>query len=292
MGIKTAFNRIVSAINALDNKLQARTDWQLVATTTDVNTLTTQGKYFLSATGNPNAPSTVPYYVKVERVNDGRIKQMAWSENNINLIYWRVFFNNIWGRWEKPINQNELNSRFNSTNVGGRNLILQSNVSLNQHGSIPLTLSSNIDFSLVRQLTIACDISYKNAKRSTKAGNKWWRAGVEVRITYTDGSTPVYFSNFQAVTTTPTNYNLRKLNRFTVPTGKVVKSIDSVKLEIWDIDADEIMVKNPKLELYHIMTDWSPAPEDHQSQIDALRAEFEELKRQFEAGVGGGSFGD
>lgn len=282
MGIKAAFDRVVRAINALDNKLNARTNWQIITTATDLNTLTETGQYFLQASSNPNAPNTNHQYVTVAKGNDSRIVQTVRADNNVGLLYERSRINGTWSAWGKIINQNDLNSRFNATNVGGRNLILGSNVSLNQHGSINLNISPNVDYSLVRQLTIACDIYYKNAIRSTKAGNKWWRAGVEVRIHFTDG-TSQYLSSFQVVTTSPTSYNLRKLNRFTVPTGKVVKSIDSAKLEIYDIDADEIVVKNPKLELYHIMTDWTPAPEDTQAEIDTLKAELDGLKARVKA---------
>lgn len=292
MGIKTAFNRIVSAINALDNKLNARTNWQTIVTATDLNTLTETGQYFLQAGSNPNAPNTSHQYVTVAKGNDSRIVQTARTDNNVGLLYERSRINDTWSAWVKIINQNDLNSRFNATNVGGRNLILQSNVSLNQHGSIPLSLSLNIDYGLVQQLTLACDIYYKNAKRSTKVGNKWWRAGVEVRIHFTDG-TSQYLSNFQVVTTSPTNYNLRKLVRFSTPKGKIVRLIDDIKIQIWDIDADEVVIKNPKLELYHVMTDWSPAPEDSQSQIDDLKARLVALEGRFRAtNSDGGSYGN
>lgn len=279
MGIKAAFDRVVRAINALDNKLNARTNWQTISTATDLNTLVETGEYFLQAGSNPNAPNTSHQYVTVAKGNDSRIVQTARADNNVGLLYERSRINGTWSAWVKIINQNDLNSRFNATNVGGRNLILGSNVSLNQHGTTALTLSPNIDFGLIRQLTLAVDIYYKNAVRSTKAGNKWWRAGVEVRIHFTDG-TSQYLSSFQVVTTSPTSYNQRRLVRFSTPSSKTIRLIDDVKIQIWDIDADEIMVKNPKLELYHIMTDWSSAPEDYQNQIDTLTTKLAEMEKR------------
>lgn len=266
--------------------------WQLITSVTDLNILTETGNYFLQAGSNPNAPNTSYQYVTVAKANDSRIVQTARADNNVGLLYERSRINGTWSAWVKIINQNDLNSRFNATNVGGRNLILGSNVSLNQHGTTALTLSSNIDFSLVQQLTLACDIYYKNAKRSTKSDNKWWRAGVEIRIHFTDG-TSQYLSNFQVVTTSPTSYNQRRLVRYSVPRGKTIKGISGAAIQIWDIDADEIVVKNPKLELYHIMTDWSPAPEDHQSQIDDLKARLMALEGKFGAiSNDGGSYGN
>lgn len=293
MGIKSAFDRIVSAINALDNKLKVRTDWQVITTATDLNTLTETGQYFLQVSSNPNAPNTRHHYVKVDKGRGSRIVQTARADDNVGLLYERTRINGTWSAWVKIINQNDLNSRMNATNVGGRNLILNSNVSRTEHGTTKLAISSNIDYSLVRQLTIAVDIYYKNAVRSTKAGNKWWRAGVEVRLHYTDG-TNQYFSSFQAVTATPTSYNARRLVRFSVPTGKVLRAIDSAIIQIWYIDADEIVVKNPKLELYHIMTDWTPAPEDHQSQIDELARQVAELRSKIGSNSANNSagFGD
>lgn len=267
--------------------------WQLITTATDLNTLTETGQYFLQASSNPNAPNTSHQYVTVAKGNDSRIVQTVRADNNVGLLYERARINGTWSAWVKIINQNDLNSRFNATNVGGRNLILGSNVSRTTHGMTNLQISSNVDYSLVRQLTIACDIYYKNAVRSTKEGSQRWRAGVEVRINYTDGSTPAYFGSFQVVTTSPTNYNARRLARFTVPNGKTIESISNAFIQIWDIDADEIMVKNPKLELYHIMTDWTPAPEDTQNELETLRVEVAELKRRLTSnGNGGGSFGD
>lgn len=292
MGIKTAFARLVGAINALDNKLNTRTNWQTISTATDLNTLVETGNYFLQVGSNPNAPNASHQYVKVEKGNDSRIVQTARADNNVGLLYERSRINGTWSAWVKIINQNDLNSRMNATNVGERNLILGSNVSRSEHGTTSLAISPNIDYSLVRQLTLAVDIYYKNAVRSTKAGNKWWRAGVEVKINYTDGTSQV-FNSFQTVTTTPTSYHLRRLNRFTLPTGKTIKSIDNAFIQIWDITADEILVKNPKLELYHIMTDYTPAPEDAQNELEALKAEVAELKRRVGANEnGGGSFGD
>lgn len=279
MGIKAAFDRVVRAINALDNKLNARTNWQTIVTATDLNTLTETGQYFLQAGSNPNAPNTSHQYVTVAKGNDSRIVQTARADNNVGLLYERSRINGTWSAWVKIINQNDLNSRFNATNVGGRNLILGSNVSLNKHGTINLGISPNIDYSLVQQLTLACDIYYKNAVRSTKTGNKWWRAGVEIRIHFTDG-TSQHFNSFQTVTTSPSNYNARRLMRFSTPKGKIIKTIDSAIIQIWDIDADEIMVKNPKLELYHIMTDWSSAPEDYQNQIDTLTTKLAEMEKR------------
>lgn len=248
-------------------RLGLTTYWQLIDEATDFNTLLKQGNYFLQVSQNPNAPTTSWYYLEVDNPRPDRITQRAWSDTNINLIYTRVFNGTVWSRWEKLINQNELNTRFNSTNVGGRNLLLDSRKSLTPEGTITFQVSGNIDYSLIRQLTLACDIYYKNAKKATRTGATLFRAGMEMRVNYTDNSTPTWVNNFQIVTDTPTNYNLRKLARFTVPNGKTIKSIDSVKIQIHSITADEILVKNPKLELYHIMTDWSPAPEDYDSLV-------------------------
>lgn len=266
-------------VENLTNTLNNRTTWQIITTATDLNTLTETGKYFIQVGGNPNAPNTSHQYVNVEKANDGRIVQIARTDNNIGLLYERSRINGTWSAWGKIINQNDLNSRMNATNVGGRNLLLNSNVSLNKHGTINLDISPNIDFSLVQQLALACDIYYKNAVRSTKAGNKWWRAGVEIRIHFTDG-TSQHFNSFQTVTTSPTNYNARRLMRFSTPKGKIIKTIDSAIIQIWDIDADEILVKNPKLELYHIMTDWTPATEDLQSVINDLTKRIELLENK------------
>lgn len=157
--------------------------------------------------------------------------------------------------------QNSLNSRFSNLVVGGRNLILGSQVSRDTHGSTLLKVSPSIDYALLSQLTLSVDIRYQNARRAVGSDVKWFRVGAEIRLRYTDGSFQ-YVGNFQMLSDTPSSYNGRRVVKFTVPSGKVVREIDVVQIQIWDVVADEIVVKNPKLELFHVATDWSPAPED------------------------------
>lgn len=269
-------------------------EWQTISTATDLNTLTQTGKYFIRATNNLNSPNaTWQYYVVVERINETRITQTIWQETNASLIYRRLWVDNKWTGWEHDITNAQFYSKLNGTWLGSRNYLLNSQQTRTAHGTTTFAISPNVDLSLVRHLTLSVDVDCVNVRRTTQSGAKWFRIGAEVRIIYTDNSAPVYFSVWHNPPTTGTNSRFGRINnRFTVPTGKTIKAIDACAIQIWDITGDKMVVKNPKLELGHIMTDWSPAPEDHQSQIDALRAEFEELKRQFEAGVGGGSFGD
>ncbi|MFB6349502.1 phage tail protein [Moraxella sp. ZJ142] len=157
--------------------------------------------------------------------------------------------------------QSQLNARFDNLAVGGRNLLLGSAVSRTTHGTTSLQLSQNINHADITNLVISCDVAYTNARRATTQGAKWFRVGVEVRIVYTDNSS-VWYAAWHNATATPSSFNGRIVRKLAVPQGKTVRTIDSAKIQIWDITADSITVKNPKLELGTIATDWTPAPED------------------------------
>lgn len=268
--------------------------WQLIATATDLNTLTQTGKYFLQATGNPNSPNTTwRYYVVVEKISDTRITQTIWQETNASLIYRRLWVDNKWTGWEQEITNAQFIAKLNGTWLGGRNYLLNSQQTRTEHGTTNFEFSPNVDLSLVRHLTLSVDVDCVNVRRTTQSGAKWFRIGAEIKITYTDNSV-AYFAAWHNPPATGTNSRFGRINnRLTVPTGKTIKTIDSCVIQIWDITGDKMVVKNPKLELGHLMSDWTPAHEDTQSELEALRAEVAELKRRVAMnGNGGGSFGD
>lgn len=257
---------LANTITAIGQDVKGVNDkfgWQTLATATDLNTLTQTGKYFLQATGNPNSPNTTwRYFVVVERINETRITQTIWQETNASLIYRRLWVDNKWTGWEQEITNAQFIAKLNGTWLGGRNYLLNSQQTRTEHGTTNFEFSPNVDLSLVRYLTLSVDVDCVNVRRTTQSGAKWFRIGAETKITYTDNSV-AYFAVWHNPPATGTNSRFGRINnRLTVPTGKTIKTIDSCVIQIWDVAGDKMVVKNPKLELGHLMSDWTPAPED------------------------------
>lgn len=159
--------------------------------------------------------------------------------------------------------QNQMNAKFDNLTVGGRNLILASQVSRTTQGTTALSISQNIDYNNLTNLVLSVDVAYKNARKADKQGAKWFRIGAEFRFIYTDNTVKYYGAWAVIQDLSPTTFNGRITNHISVPTDKTIKMIDLAQIQIWDIVADEMLVKNPKLEIGTIATDWTPAPEDY-----------------------------
>lgn len=157
--------------------------------------------------------------------------------------------------------QSQMNARFDNLKIGGRNLILGSQVSRTTHGTTNLAISQNIDFGTVTHLVLSCDVRFANAVRATTQGAKWFRIGAEIRLVWTDG-TSNWYGAWRSNVTNGTSFDGRVEHKIATPTGKTLRAINSVKIQIWDITGENMLVKNPKLELGTIATDWTPAPED------------------------------
>lgn len=176
--------------------------------------------------------------------------------------------------------QSQMNARFDNLKIGGRNLILGSQISRTTHGTTNLTISQNIDFGNVTHLVLSCDVRFANAVRATTQGAKWFRIGAEIRLVWTDG-TSGWYGAWRSNVTNGTSFDGRVEHKIATPTGKTLRAIDSVKIQIWDITGENMLVKNPKLELGTIATDWTPAPEDVNVDLSpyATNASINEFKQ-------------
>ncbi|OOS24222.1 TipJ family phage tail tip protein [Moraxella pluranimalium] len=176
--------------------------------------------------------------------------------------------------------QSQLNARLDNLKIGGRNLILGSQVSRTAHGTTALNVSQNIDFGNVTHLVLSCDVRFANAQRATTQGAKWFRIGAEIRCVWTDG-TSNWYGAWQSNVANGTSFDGRVEYKIATPTGKTLRAIDGVKIQIWDIAGENMLVKNPKLELGTIATDWTPAPEDVNVDLSpyATNASLNEFKR-------------
>lgn len=106
----------VDTLNANYTALDNRTKWIELTATTDLNTLTETGKYFIRAGNNPNAPFAQWAYMVVEKARNDRITQTAWADNNASLVYTRVY-NGAWQVWEKTATGNELATKASTASL-------------------------------------------------------------------------------------------------------------------------------------------------------------------------------
>lgn len=123
-------------------------------------------------------------------------------------------------------------------------------------------------------VTISCDMSWTGFTRSTKDNN---RIGYEVGLHYSDGSQQ-YIGNWYTPTDSDVNKNFRygwswKLD------DKELTSIDEGSL-FNQIDAATCVTSKLMIEKGTVAHDWSPAPEDIQSEIDALKEAVKKLGEQ------------
>lgn len=114
----------VSTMVGRVNNLETKTNVQIINHSIDLNTYTSTGTYFVTASGT-NAPESTWFYLDVKRANDGRIVQ-TWQRDNIPTDrYVRTYTDNQWSNWERSASYSEY-STLNQTVKG-----LQSTVSNN-----------------------------------------------------------------------------------------------------------------------------------------------------------------
>ncbi|WFF39306.1 phage tail protein [Moraxella nasibovis] len=104
------------AISGRVERFEASLKRQEINAVTDLNTLTTQGQYFIKAGNNPNAPATNWLFVDVETSNDQWIvMQTVRQDNNAKNQWVRQRHNGNWSAWEKVATGSELNDKANAT---------------------------------------------------------------------------------------------------------------------------------------------------------------------------------
>ena len=92
----------ISQLQAEYSALNARTDWRIIEQQTDLNALKEQGKYFIKAANNPNAPANNWLYVEVDvGLSNKRIKQTVWIDNQAHQRYIRLWIESRWSDWEQ-----------------------------------------------------------------------------------------------------------------------------------------------------------------------------------------------
>lgn len=138
--IKGVDNKTTSTANSLNSvigrvgSLENLTNFQVINNAINANDYTKTGNYFIQSTSNTNVPATNWCYLKVEKVNDGRIVQTWQADSDPTLRYVRTKFGDSWTQWQRSASYSEY-SELNRTVQG-----LQSTVS-NNHGELQSQIS-------------------------------------------------------------------------------------------------------------------------------------------------------
>lgn len=125
-----SLNSVIGRVGSLENL----TNFQVINNAINANDYTKTGNYFIQSTSNTNVPATNWCYLKVEKINDGRIVQTWQADSDPTLRYVRTKFGNSWTQWQRSASYSEY-SELNRTVQG-----LQSTVS-NNHGELQSQIS-------------------------------------------------------------------------------------------------------------------------------------------------------
>ncbi|OPG88525.1 pyocin knob domain-containing protein [Limosilactobacillus reuteri] len=125
-----SLNSVIGRVGSLENL----TNFQVINNAINANDYTNTGNYFIKSTANTNVPGINWCYLKVERVNDGRIVQTWQADSDPTLRYVRTKFGDSWTQWQRSASYSEY-SELNRTVQG-----LQSTVS-NNHGELQSQIS-------------------------------------------------------------------------------------------------------------------------------------------------------
>jgi phage minor structural protein len=183
------------------------------------------------------------------------------------------------------VTQTDINNSINAVQVGGRNLVLNSNfsnlttnwVNLNSTNIVADSIYGNMaHFNLVNSQASPCQ-NLSNVISGTytmsaivKTSNYSNVAGIGFVFFYTNGTYTDYTWGAGRTVTALTNSYFK----YTI-TGSSdnTRTISSVQIRIWSnstAETVEYWVGNIKFEAGNKCTDWTPAPEDVQSKICGL----------------------
>ncbi|OTA89487.1 hypothetical protein BHL82_03750 [Limosilactobacillus reuteri] len=117
----SSLNSVIGRVGSLENLTNIR----VVNNAINANDYTNTGNYFIQSTDNTNVPAVNWCYLKVEKVNDGRILQTWQADSDPTLRFIRTKLDDSWTNWQRAASYSEY-SELNRTVQG-----LQSTVSGN-----------------------------------------------------------------------------------------------------------------------------------------------------------------
>ncbi|WP_349401412.1 hypothetical protein [Clostridium perfringens] len=162
------------------------------------------------------------------------------------------------------VSQSDIDKSISEIKLGGRNLILRSDVEL--EGTSPKNIQvgklSDTQFITGKTVTVSLDLEFEDLS----GGN---RVGYEMALAFEDGSTQ-YIGCWYYVGSSPKTFNGRISSVWNVRQGRII-NIHYSGLYI-QCNGKRIKIGRPKIELGNKATDWSPAPEDlNQSIADNIK---------------------
>lgn len=147
-----------------------------------------------------------------------------------------------------------VNTKFNDLSIGGRNLIIGSNVFYTLYQQDSRILQVSPDVAGAKSLTLSFYIEVTGNRNTIPENDN--HIGASVRIVYSDGSEE-WFDFFRA----DRNFKGRVSKTFTVPEGKTLESVNGCYIQT-RLRATRMKIEKPKLERGDFATDWTPALED------------------------------
>lgn len=142
------------------------------------------------------------------------------------------------------------------TSAGGRNYVLNSNVSITT-GSKDLSLSSDFVTTINTQRTMTLSVTVNGSDV-----NSTQRPIFRITLNFTDSSS----ETIELTSSTPLNYYPRISKVYTLPIGKNVSSVSSAQL-IFMNSVSYALLKQPKIEMGSLRGDWTAAIEDQATVI-------------------------
>lgn len=256
----TTADDIDKAVNDAVTQAKAHTDEVKQGLSSDIETAKSQAAS-LASTAEANAKSeAVSQFNRAERIlSDAKKDLMESIASEASARDQAVAAAN--SKAQNYVNQakKDINDTINALSVGGRNYIINSDISSGTTLTDKFFTSVGAGVFSNKVITLSVQVDYDNI--TNLSGNK--RIGFLTFLTKTDGNN-IWFGAIKypnlgdsfhgriSVTTDLTNINVLDLNSNKLPLGILIDGVEG----------SNVSVSRPKLEIGNKSTDWTTAPED------------------------------
>lgn len=174
--------------------------------------------------------------------------------------------------------QADAQAKVDAISVGGRNLLLGTRKALSGTGeklyqNQRYDFTPNVDVSTLTTITLSCDIAIKGVTENATQ-NGYFRIGVELQLFYADGS-----SSWLSVYRTDKSDFTGRISK-TMTLTKQLRELTYNKVQVRSVgNAEQYYVGGAKLEIGNVATDWTPAPEDADSAINAISSKVDSVQQ-------------
>lgn len=197
--------------------------------------------------------------IAASKANEALNNSKAYTNEQINTVNTKVHnvesnLSILSDKISTKVSQSDIDKSIKEIELGGRNLILKSDVEL--EGTSPKDIQvgklSDTQFITGKTVTVSLDLECEDLN----GGN---RVGYEMALAFEDGSTQ-YIGCWYYVGSSPKTFNGRISSVWNVKKGRII-NIHYSGLYI-QCSGKKIKIGRPKIELGNKATDWTPAPED------------------------------